>query len=370
MVLKLGYDNTESENKVYVTYRNEYYAEFLSRFLKEPRRINRPLELEISKVNSAFGIKYQALFKNFFFFRRGNQVFSFNAEVSQKYKMMKLVNFDISPHLKLSCTNNKLPITLSLKRYSIQASRNQVFEGNDFSEVLGSLLPYNVSSISVDHSKSYDFWLFKTNQLFLYKFKATLGSIQNLQDYIKLTFGYKTIVDIPLPIDWFSIGINSENYIKRSFKRQSNWGASTLDDHPNIHHHDKHLVKQCHVITNFECFSKLLGINILSKDGEFDNGVNFYLQSHNSIRIKNIKLFRDYEILNRLEPYLGFEFVYRPITEKLRKNFIMIGSLGFSLKVQEGMYLDFMIKSWSFNSSIDHKKINKFRMGIEFSTNL
>ena len=40
MVLKVGYDNTESENKVYIIYNSLYYSEFLSRLLKENKKIS------------------------------------------------------------------------------------------------------------------------------------------------------------------------------------------------------------------------------------------------------------------------------------------------------------------------------------------
>lgn len=366
MVLKIGYDNTESENKVYIRYNNLYYSEFLSRLLKENKKINRNLEIELSKINSAFGLKYQALIKNFFFFSVNKHIYSFEAEVSQRYKMSKLVNFEMSPHIKLICKNNKFPITLSLKYFNIQSSRSQVLlEGNDFSKVVKSLLPYDVTCLSVLHQNSKDFKLFDRNNLFIYKLKCSYGKIQNYEDFIKLSFGYKLLLDIPLPFDWFSLSLHIDNQLKKSFSFDNYVKKS------NKENDEKFNIKSSHVLSNFDCYSKLLGVNILSREGIVDNGVNFYIHSNTSFRIKDIKFLRDYELLNRLEPYFGLEGVYRPTEDdSIKKRISLIYSCGLSLKLQDYLYIDFMLKSWSYNSHIDHDKVNRFRMGVEISTNI
>lgn len=427
MVLKFGYDNTESENKLYITYKSLKYAEIVSKLLTEPRRINRPLEIELSKVNSAFGLKYQINLKNIFFFKLlNNQIFSFDIELSQRHKMSKLINYNINPYFKLSLVNNKLPLILSFKSYNIQPSRKQIFDNNRFFPVLASLLPYKVNIISLKHFNNKQFKLFnfkikplrnsdftyENTNLFLYKTKLSFGSISGYQNFLKVSSGYKVLIDIPIYftnnnnfIDnkfkhnnsedyYFSIGINSENFVKKSFCNFSNnlrtitikdkisSIASKVSD-TNINHNKLkekfHYKNYNHVITNFDCYSKLLGANILSREDYIDNGEDFYIHSINSIRLKNIKIIRDIDFINRIEPYAGIEMVYKPNIKKFNctdsvksftNNITLICSLGISLKLQEYLYLDFMFKSWSFNSIIDHDKINKFRVGLEISANI
>ncbi len=364
MPLKFGYDNTESENRLYLTYKNLSYSNILSRIIGEERRINRNLEFEISKVNSAMGLKYLAVVKNFFFFSFKKQVFSFDAEFAQKYKVSKMVSFDISPSVKISCKNNKIPIILSAKQYTIQASKNQVLlDGNQYSKVIPSFLSYKVTALSLSHYNNKDFKLFGMNNVFLYRFKLSCGKIENFEDFIKLSLGYKFLLNIPLPLDLFNLSFHMENRIKKSY---------AFDNLKDKAVNDKYQINANHVITNFDCFSKLLGVNILNKEGIVDNGVNFYVHSISHLRLSNIKLFRDYDLLNKIEPYVGIEALYRPIDNEteFKKKLSLIYTFGFSLKLQEYLYIDFMLKSDSYNSHIEHSKINKFRMGVEISTDV
>ena len=69
---------------------------------------------------------------------------------------------------------------------------------------------------------------------------------------------------------------------------------------------------------------------------------------------------------------MGIEALYRPIDNEreFKKKLSLIYTFGFSLKLQEYLYIDFMLKSDSYNSHIEHSKINKFRMGVEISTDV
>lgn len=374
MVIKLGYDNCDSENKLYASIKTMYYAELISKLLNEKKRINRPLDIQLSKTTTAQGLKYDCAIKNFFFFRLSKYIFTFDFDVFQKTKMNKLVNFNMSPGIKLTLSNNKLPFDFSYKYYSIQPSRDQLFDGNDYSRILNSLLPYKVNVLSFSHNSAQDFQLFNFNQLFFYKLKFSFGKISNFHDFLKMTLGYKVVLKLPTYTDLFGLSLHSENFLKKSlsFESKKSYNATNSGESSNTEN-NKHTYNYTHIISNFDCRSKLLGIDLFAKEGVIDNGCNFYIQSSNSLRLENIKIFKDIDILNRIEPYFGIEGIYFPNKSfknirEIINNVSLIYSLGFSLKIQEYMYLDFIFKTWSNNDSFDENKINKFRLNIEFST--
>lgn len=383
MVLKFKYDNSDHDSTMSASYTNRYYCEFISRLLREPKRINRPLILELSKITSHNELKYNFNMRNFFFFSLNKQVFAFDAEFFKKQKSKQMVNFNLSPGFKLSLNNRKYPFTLAYKYYEVQPSRGQIFEGNDFSQILNSFLPYDVHTVSLSHSQHWSFLLFNNDDnMFLYKTRFSFGKILGYEDFYKMCFSYKVLLNIPLPVDWFSLALNTETTLKKSFIKEME---------------NKKDFRYTHIISNYDSCSKLIGIDTNAKEGIVDNGSNIIIHNLNTIRFQEIKMLQDIEIINRIEPYIGLETIYNPKTKEKYFNsdsnqtsedsvnkavvaefdykdflgkFTWVYCLGFSLKLDKRMYLDFIIKTDSNGKSFDINKVNRFRIGLEVTTNL
>ena len=129
-----------------------------------------------------------------------------------------------------------------------------------------------------------------------------------------------------------------------------------------------------HLLSRFECHSKILEMNLLNTENIIENGSDFYLQNVAKIRLKNISIFKNNEVLSRLEPYLGFETIFLPefITTSNNKHkfdivnsFKFIYSIGLSLKLLENVYIDFAFYSRASNNmKIKKSLVNSFRITL------
>lgn len=357
MPFKLNYDIEESGTKVSAVYISKSYSKLINSMLfnNKSNTKNQNLEIQISKTDTTHGVKYQSILKNIFFFNMFNRHITVDVELSKNYKFDKLVNFDISPKFKLSFTCLNPSLIVSYKAYKIQAIKNQsMLEDKNFLKVLPSLLPYTVNQVSIEKKNIKKFEFLDLSQFLIYKAKIGFGRIKDYEDFLKMSIGYKLNLTIPVK-SLFNLSLSYENHIKKSI---------TTDKSP--FKNDKHHYYQSHVLTNNECYSKLLGVNLLSKENEVDNGFGFYIHSLLNIRLNNIVFLKDYQFLNMVEPYFGIETVTRPI--KNGTSFIF--TYGLSLNLSSSIYIDFMFRSDSLNCIVDPEKIKKFRMGIEISNYL
>lgn len=122
---KIGFENTEGESKFYINYTNKNYGQILSNYFNRNLG-NKQLEVEIHKTQSAFSSKYGVLFNNVFIFPLWNKVWGVDLELASKKKNIKLVNFEISPILKLKFTNEDYPLDFLFKFCNLEASRTQI----------------------------------------------------------------------------------------------------------------------------------------------------------------------------------------------------------------------------------------------------
>ena len=96
------------------------------------------------------------------------------------------------------------------------------------------------------------------------------------------------------------------------------------------------------------------------------------------MRLSNFSLLKDHDIGKLIEPFFSLETIFLPFpsTNKniseitLKDYFRFVFTLGLSLKISDGAYLDFMFHTGGINVPIKLDSINTFRLQLDISTNL
>jgi hypothetical protein len=385
MVLKLGYDNTEFDQTFYITHVNQNWHKFISKITNQ-FGINKKLEVQFNTTKSPYSLKYAFKFNNLFFYRINKNynlnnffdILSFDIEIAQKKKMIKLINFDILPVVKFSINNDseKFPCSLDFKFGNYQASRIQYYDTNrnyDFSKVIKSMLPYFRTGVSLNTHQSNNLNLWDRDVHLIYKASAAINRIHNYEDNIKLSTTIKTLFDLcSLYRNKFTIGFTNELIIKKSFIRENMLEFQKLIKEENIKHSNREY-SQHHVLSGYECHSKLVGINFLNTETLIENGSNFHIHNVSVFRLKNIPYLSG-EVLSRIEPFFGFETLFIPEFKQqifdFKKSFRLVYSLGISLRLTDYMYVDFSIYTSSKNTKFKKDLLNRFRINLDISTSI
>ncbi len=362
MIFNIGYDNTESESKFYITYKYKKYGQFLSNILKTPT-VNKQLEVEFNTTKSPFSIKYALNFKNIFFYKFPSSLWSLDMEIFSKKKIVRMVNFDVLPGFKFSCSSNSptFPLTFNIKHGRYQAARDQIFERYDFQKIIPSLLPYTSSSFSVVHENFKELNIYKDrkNPMFIYRGKIGLNRIHNFEDNIKLSAKLKSLFTVKV-FDKFDVNISNESVVQKSFLLKTG-------------EEDSH-----HVLSGFDCFSKILGMNIVSDESShiLNPGTTFSARNQLTLRLSNIAMLKDSDLAKVIEPFITVESIFLPYFNQTREQFLLsdffrfVLSFGISLKIADTAYLDFMLYTKGFNVPVKQESINRFRLQFDFSTSL
>jgi hypothetical protein len=373
MGFKIGYNNTESDSKFYCRYQYNKYYILLSKLTKQSN-IKKPLVLDFHITKSATELKYGLNFRHFFYYNFFDKnLWTFNLDLSTKKKMIKFVNFDILPIIKLSASNTDIPLTLSLKHGKYQGSREQIFENYDYSQVLKSMLPYHRTGLNLSHMRYYDFNFLNRDVLFIHKYKLGYNCIHNYEDNLKTSISFKTLFDIK-EFKFFTLGLSNEIVIKNSFINPiSKYKSSQVNDKDFNPHH---------ITSFFECRSKILGFNILNDDKTIDNGVKFYIRNNTIVKLKDIYLIKQNDLFNRLNPYMGIETLFYPIKKEnghnnnipsldWKNSFKFVFTAGLSIQVNNYMSVDLSFYTWAKNTpKLNKNMLNKFRVNMEISTNI
>ena len=108
MGLEVGYNQIDKGEKIYLKYPFKTYNTYLSKLTKQSHPTENFL-IKLYTLSSAYGSKYAIKLRNFFFYnfnnRNQNDICRFNFEISKKSKLIQMINFDISPIIKLTMNN-------------------------------------------------------------------------------------------------------------------------------------------------------------------------------------------------------------------------------------------------------------------------
>lgn len=344
-----------SENTVSLSKDFKFISDSLCKY-HNITKVKQICNIELMKSDSVNSTKYNMNIRNFLFFPINKKFFFANMVISSRQVNKKMVNLNFSPYFEFHLYNNSIPIEFKYKNFWVEANRNQIFETCNYSNIVKSLFNYKVDQIEVSSVKSHELG---TNFL-ISRAKLKLGRIHNYEDFIKLSLGGKVILNVPIPTDQFKLSVISELKLKKSFifNKQSNDND-----------------KSSHILSEYDCHSKILGIGILNDENTLLTGSNYIIQNNLSFRLEDLKIFDNWNFLKVFSPYFAIENIVRPINTNIgfnltNLNYSLIYAFGISLKLNESFYLDFLLKTNSYNLNIDHSKIDKFRLGIEITTNL
>ena len=334
MGLEVGYNQIDKGEKIYLKYPFKTYNTYLSKLTKQSHPTENFL-IKLYTLSSAYGSKYAIKLRNFFFYnfnnRNQNDICRFNFEISKKSKLIQMINFDISPIIKLTMNN-----FLSVKYGHYEANKEQYINNYDYSQVFPSMIPHNRLSFSLNKY----FPLFKYS---IYRAKMTFNKIFNFENNIELTNELKTnyIYDL---LNFSKINISSETSIKKSisFFNQQN-------------------KKYSHITSGFSAISKLLEMTIPNKQNEISS-VNFFIRNLLTFRFENINLPFIRNISEKISPYTSIETFILPKSKPVLRSIL---SLGFGIKLQDKFYLDFSLYTKaSENINIKKHLINRFKIKI------
>lgn len=373
---KLGYDNTESDQTFYVRHSNPSYKKFIN--LMTGQNLNKKLEIEFNATKSSYSMKYAIDMKNIFFYQMPYyqrlsilDTLTFDFQVAQKKKAIKLIDFDILPILKFAINNEseRFPFSIYFKYGHYESSRSQPYDNRatyDFSKIVKSMLPCKRFGVTISHVNSRDLFFLNRNFTFIYKINTSVNKMHGYEDNLKLSATLKTIFDIHEFSKLLTLGINNQFSIKRSFIKSniSNTNRNSQNREYN----------ESHVLSLYECHSKLIGANLLNTPYVIENGSNFYIQNILMIRAKNFPFLKDSDFFSRIEPHFGLETIFVPEIHKNRlqidKSFKFIYTLGVSIKLTDYMYVDFNIYTNAINTKLSKDMINRFRINLDISTGI
>ena len=388
---QIGYDHKDSGETLYMKYPIKKYPLLLKKITGQ-EGINKPLIIKLDHTKSPYSLKYGAKFQNIFYYRLNPannenalfQLLNFNLYLSQKSKLIKLVNFDVSPIIKLSMQNisSYLPFSLSLKCGRYQASRIQHFDSAEFqyydiSKVLKSMLPYFRTGVSLRHNRDFELNFFNKKFDIMTRHILAVNRIHNYEDNLKLSTGVKIYFDIFEEVrKLFLLRVCNEFTIKKAFINPNKNLKNKMgnEDSGNV----SKRVKEHHVLSGYECHSKLLEMNLLNVENVIENGSDFYLQNQITLRLKEIPYLKDNEVLSRVNPYFSFETIFLPVYKKIgnkekntnlevdfKNSFRFIYTLGLSIALNEYMHINFaLLTGASENAKIKKEHLNRFRITL------
>lgn len=400
MSFKLGIENDENGSKFTLEYLNKNYTHNIAKIIgisgfKEPLRAN------ITFSRSTYFLKYGINFHNLLFFPLLNDIWTTKLEINSKKKLIKFVNYDIIPVIKLVAFHTKSPISLYIKYANYRASAEQQFGDYDYMQILKSLLPYNRIGIGVRYENMIDLkhsaknppteppLLDELNNAIFYKLKLKYNKIYNYEDSIKIGCSTKYVQDFEI-LNLLDISVTNETIVNNSFifnsvsteKNQSNSTLNTtlFGSYDNNFSDETVLINPHHILSANEVNSRILGINVMGVFKELNIGQKFYASNNVQLKFKNISLIKDLAISSIVEPFVGFETIFVPYYEKFNKkaqpvinfnqSFKFIVSLGFGLKINQNMAIDFTLKTFTKGiHNIDASSLDKFRMNLNLTTN-
>jgi hypothetical protein len=389
---QIGYDHKDSGESFYIKFPFKKYPQLLSLITKQEIK-DKPLIFHFNQTKSLYSLKYSMKFHNIFSYRLAEnnsenllQLLNFDLQLSTETKMIKLINFDVSPIVRI-CFNNistNLPFTCAFKFGKYQASRIQKFESRDveavdFSKLVKSMLLHYRTGLSVSYSKDFSGNLLGVLFENSSKIKICLNKIHNYEDNLKLVTSLKTYFDIFKEFNYlFKLRLSNDFTIKKSFIRPDTniYGNNRyLNENKNINPSRSTLYKEHHVLSGYDCHSKLLEISLLNTENSIDNGCDFIVQNVCTVRLKEIPIFKNNEVLSRLNPYFSLETLFLPNQIKLgnefhfvrdyKKTFRYVYTAGLSLALNDYMHIDFAFYSGaSHNVKIKNELLNRFRINI------
>jgi hypothetical protein len=359
MAFGLGWDQ-ENESNYFCYYKNKRYGNYISELFNFPR-IERELDIRCNVTQSAFSNKYGLHFNNIFFFPLFKKYWTIHFEMASKTKNMKLVNFDFTPMFILTFTNEEIPLNFKFKYSHLEASKTQLIAQHDYSSVLQSILPYHRIMCSINHSNMQSF---RNNVEMIYKNKIAYSKIFGFEEAVKCSGTVKFLYKIPF-MNYFSLGLSNETILKKSFIFNNSYSQRIR----KVGNHIKSL---------YDCNSKLINISIRHNEKVIESSSDLVLQNISFIRINDIFFLKNYELLSRIEPFIGFETILTPEIGKLntkddfKNSLYAFLNLGFSIKLNENIRINLCMKTFNLteNCKIDKQQIGKFRINLDLNYSL
>lgn len=367
---QLGYDQLDNGEKIYLKKSLKYYGKLINKITKQDLP-NETSIIKFNKINSSTGSKYALKFKNFFFFKMNqysynhhpkkkfknstntnhsqnnsdsetNNIYRFNLEIAKKSKIIKSINFNMTPLITISLNN-----FFKLKYGNYEGSRNQTILFNnkinnieyDFSSIFPSMLPYKRLGMTINKN-------FIHSENFMENFNISYNKIFDYESNLKLSTIVKSFHLFKFG-DYFNANFYNEFIIKKSFIFSKK-------------------VKINHVFSNYFIKSKLIDMYIEQKNKEINNGNNFYIQNITSIRFNELPILKWFELTKRIYPYVSLESFFIPkYSLNFREFFKFIYNFGFSFNIKDNLFIDFSILTGaSKNINIKKKFINSFRIKL------
>jgi len=412
MSFKLGIENEESGSKFILEYMNKRYTEKFSKIMGIDE-LNDPMRANVVISRSSYFLKYGINLKNLLFFKILEDIWTTNLEISSKKKVIKLIHFDILPAIKFTTVSTNIPLTFFFKYANYRGSGDQQFADYDYSQILKSLLPYDRLGLGFKYEDAIDLsiksHLIKNNNskideeqtklrteisglnnLLLYKLKLKFNKICNYEDSIKVGVSSKYIKDINF-LNQFTLAFQNELHLKNSLIFNSIGTGKVLDSNNNVNigsynisSEDTLVINPHHILSANEVISRILGINVMGSQKEINVGQKFYLSNNFQVKLKDIKLIKDYQILSFIEPFFSFETIFVPVLDRgtssrkhipiykninMNDSFKFISSFGFGLKINDNIAIDFTLKTFTKGvNNVESSVLDKFRMNMNFTT--
>ena len=272
MGLKLGYENIEGGMKLNMTYTDKNYGRKISNLLKIPI-VKKDLGVEFYYSKSDLLNKIGVNFDNIFFFPILRSIWGLDVEYASKTKNLKLVNFEISPILKLKFTNQDIPLIISLKYCNLEGSKSQSFTQQEYSSILQSLFPYQRFDFSLKYSIINTWYPYRNELNIINDNKISFSKLFDFEDAIRLSSKVKFLHKIPL-FDYFSFALSNEIIIRKSFILNNRFSENP-----------QHGLN--HIISLYDCHSKLLNSNIRHCEKVIENSSDLVLQNVFYLRFKD-----------------------------------------------------------------------------------
>ena len=376
--IRLGYDQLDNGEKIYIKFPLNFYGQFISKITQQ----NIPEEksvLKFYRLSSSSGNKYAFKFHNFFYFKfhhepftkrkcknpecinnnseenkeydsKNEKIYKFNFEIAKKSKTINSLNFEMSPLIKITMNN-----FLKIKYGNYFGSNNQPLLFNnfisnnnnnnninriqyDFSSVFPSMIPYKRVGLSFNKTFS--------SENNIHNLKLSFNKIFEYESNIKLSNILKSSYIFNFA-NYFNILFSNELTIKKSFV-----------------FHKK--VKYNHIFSNYHIKSKIVDMHMEQKNNEINNGNNFYIHNLTYLRFFDLPILKHFELTKKIMPYLSLESFFIPRKSSNYKDFFkLIYNMGVSFQIKDNLFVDFsFLTGASKNISIKKKHINSFRIKL------
>ena len=341
MGLRFGIDNLNGENRISAGKTFKTYPSFL-KSISSARIRNVPLDVEFKASHSLFNSKLLLTFQNLFPFSYDNHKYNVHFEIGEKEKVMKQARFSILPSFKVSLVNETDNVQFSAKHGSYLAKRNQEFSNYNYRELLHSISPFSKNVLKL--TKGYNF---SKGSLHHRTFiKGSLASVPGIENSIKLS-GTSNLTYEYNQNDAFNFELSNVLSLKRAF---------VFGNH-----------RQNHISSNYDCYSKLLGVNLFNLDHKLNIGTTLLCQNVTTLRLTDLPYCKGHEFFGRITPFVSIETIY---DGKTWPNKTLVTS-GISLKLGQQAFIDFcFFTKASQNTGLENDKINKFRIQLNISGEL